>query len=714
MRPTCILRLTLLASLIVLLSFVSYGWAQDIPDFTFIHGSDSHLPDSAAATQSVIGEIANLGEIRLTPYAVTVPAPSFVIVTGDLTEFGPYQGGLDAYLNCWKNIKIPVYNQSGNHDGTWYCIRRALRRWHGSHCYSFDFNGCHFVGLDTSTPQDPRPTITKEQLIWLKEDLKKVKPTTPVFLFFHHPLYGTEFASEYECDRLIDILRPYNVVLMMAGHSHGHVLGNAAGYDLVTGGSFLKPDPGFSIISVKDGILRVAYKKAGEKDATVAILQKPLPAQSNYPEIKIIEPQEGKAYTGDSVPVIVTITGNTSRIKSAIYKVDGEIDGDFMLEMEQYKDSLDIRQLKPGAHYLKVTFVDELGKTFQKSVSCYTEASSGPKAIWRAFAGGSCKGAAAVTNDAVYVGATDGKLYAFKRSDGTPLWTYKTGGEILCQPLVVGDTVYFGSGDAKFYAVGTDGKLKWSYNAGGPIYSSPVLAGGLIIFGCNDSKLYALDSSGKLVWANDDAAYTIESKPFVDGDTVYFGAWDTYVYAVDIKTGLTKWKCVGYGSATQPAARYYSPADCGPVVSGGKLFIADRNMSLSIIDIASGKILDHRDSCAGVGLSENGQYVYLRGSLEKVVKMDLEGKEIWSVDAGMRFMPVAPTEHNGVVYVCTNNGTLKALSASDGSLLWSYQVTPRLFVMSSVEAKDGVAYVTGMDGSITAIIGSSSGENNSQ
>ncbi|MCL6518498.1 MAG: PQQ-binding-like beta-propeller repeat protein [Armatimonadetes bacterium] len=707
MRSNFILRPVLLASLAILLLIVSFGWAQDIPDFTFIHGSDSHLPDSMSSTQSVISEIANLGEINLLPYKVTVPAPSFVIVTGDLTEFGPFQGGLDAYLNCWKNVKIPIYNQSGNHDGTWYCIRRALRRWHGSHCYSFDFNDCHFIGLDTSTPQDPRPTITTEQLLWLKEDFKKVKPTTPVFLFFHHPLYGSEFASEFECDRLVDILRPYNVVLMMAGHSHGHVLANAVGYDLVTGGSFLKPDPGFSIVSVKDGILRVAYKKAGEKDATIPILQKPLSIKSTYPEIKILEPQEGKVYAGDSVPVIVTITGNTSRINVATYKVDGEVVGDFMLEMEQYKDSLDIRQLQPGAHYLKVTFTDENGSTFQKSVSFYTESSSGAKAIWRAFAGGSCKGAPAITNDAVYVGATDGKLYAFRRSDGKLLWTFKTGGEILCQPLVVNDTVYFGSGDAKFYAVGIDGKLKWSYNAGGPIYSSPVLAGDLIIFGCNDSKLYALNSSGKLVWANDDAAYTIESKPFVDGDTVYFGAWDTYVYAVDVKTGATKWKCVGYGSATKPAARYYSPADCGPVVSNGKVFIADRNMSLSIIDAASGKMLDHRDNCAGVGLSEDGQHVYLRGDSNNVTKIDLEGKDVWSVNAGVRFMPAAPTERDGVVYVCTNTGTLKALSASDGSLLWTYQVTPRLFVMSSVEAKDGVAFVTGMDGSITAISGGS-------
>jgi len=696
---------SVLMTCVLLFSLATCAWAIEIPDFTFIHASDCHAPENSGPA---IAEIAKLGAVEMTPYKTVSLPPSFVIVTGDLTEFGPWNGALDLYLSWWKDVKIPVYQQSGNHDGTWYCIRRAVRRWHGSHCYSWDYNGCHFIGLDTSGIQDPRPCITREQLIWLKEDLKKVSKSTPVFIFFHHPLVPQEFSSTYDWERLLDIVRPWNVVLMMAGHSHGFNHRPVEGFDLVTGGSTLKPTPGFSIVSIQNGVIRVAYKKTGEPNASVPILEKRIPEKSPFPDIEILEPKENAVYRSGNVEVVARISGNTARIEEATYKVD-DVPGGLTPENEQYKDSFPVESLPAGAHCLRVIFKDENGVTFRKSVAFYTESGS-TQSVWRSFAGGSCKGTPAITDDSVYVGATDGKLYALDRKDGRVKWTFQTGGEIICQPLVVGDTIYFGSGDAKFYAVGTDGRRKWDFNTKGPVYSSPVAVGNLVLFGSNDSTFYALDAAtGKQVWANEEPGYTIEVKPFVTQDTVYFGAWDTYVYALDVKTGALKWKCVGLVSSKGGPARYYSPADCGPVVAGGKVFVADRGYGLAIIDASTGTIVGSMDKVSGTGISEDGKAVYLRKTDGNLVKIDTDGKEIWSVPAHLDFIPTAPIERDGVVYVCSGTGGVEAHDATDGSLLWSYQATPQLFVMSSVEAKDGIAYVTGMDGSITAIKGTPKG-----
>ena len=83
-------------------------------------------------------------------------------------------------------------------------------------------------------------------------------------MFFHHPLPGSEFASRYDYDRLLDVLHRYNTVLLMAGHSHGHVHRVVEGIDQTTGGSTFGPNAGFAVISVKDGVLREAYWKAGQ------------------------------------------------------------------------------------------------------------------------------------------------------------------------------------------------------------------------------------------------------------------------------------------------------------------------------------------------------------------------------------------------------------------------------------------------------------------
>ncbi len=45
----------------------------------------------------------------------------------------------------------------------------------------------------------------------------------------------------------------------------------------------------------------------------------------------------------------------------------------------------------------------------------------------------------------------------------------------------------------------------------------------------------------------------------------------------------------------------------------------------------------------------------------------------------------------------------KRSNARDGKLLWKYQATPLLYVFDQVTVADGVVYVSGMDGSITAL-----------
>jgi len=48
----------------------------------------------------------------------------------------------------------------------------------------------------------------------------------------------------------------------------------------------------------------------------------------------------------------------------------------------------------------------------------------------------------------------DGKLYAFKAADGTPLWNYPTGSYIGSSPAVAHGVVYVVSEDGKLYAFG--------------------------------------------------------------------------------------------------------------------------------------------------------------------------------------------------------------------------------------------------------------------
>src|SRR5688572_3089640 len=122
----------------------SAGTRAAIPDFSFVHCSDVHVPPgvtrktgpagSQFGSAEVVAQIKTLTQpIEMKPYGVTVPPPSFGIATGDLTEFGSSEtdGWWRDYLALWQNAPFPMYHISGNHDSTWASQRYQMRRMYG-------------------------------------------------------------------------------------------------------------------------------------------------------------------------------------------------------------------------------------------------------------------------------------------------------------------------------------------------------------------------------------------------------------------------------------------------------------------------------------------------------------------------------------------------------------------------------------------------------
>ena len=699
---------TRLKWLVIFSLLMSPAFAQ-VPDFTFIHTSDDHAPSSAS--QTVIGQIPTLGQVDLTPYNVKALAPSFVVDSGDLCEFGGGNGAWDAYVSYYKDVTIPVYRVLGNHDGPWFADRPLLKKTYGYYYWSFDKFGCHFIGLDESSPQDPRATVTREELLWLAEDLKKVAPKTPVFLIVHHPITDTYYGSPYAVAQFMDQLRPYNLVAVLAGHGHTATCRHLLGTDCTDGASTCGPEskgcvPGFSIVSVLNNTLRIAFKPGAEPSATKAILEKPMPAGPTYPKIEFLSPTQGGTRNSGPMTLRVKVSDAPKPITKATWSADDRSYKPDTLPMTLNKDvweaDVPYTEWTAGGHYIRVTFTDESGAEFQKSVGFYTDPEN--RLAWRTLLGGSVKGTPTVTKDSVYVGATDQKVYCLDKATGKTKWSYPTGGDVASKVLVVDDMLFVGASDGKLYALTTKGKLKWTFEAKEGIYSSPVYSDGLVLFGCNDSNFYAVDAAtGKQQWVYEEPGYTIEVKPFVADGAVYFGAWDQYLYALDVKTGQLKWKCLGHGSETQPAAKqYYSPADVGPVASGGKVFVADRHYDLTIVDAAAGTPTSFIMDVIAPGLSKGGQAVYLRKG-SGLSKIGLDGSEIWKADAETESVPAPPVEKDGVVYLVSRLGLLQAFNSSDGAPLWKYQVTPLIHVLSEPEIADGIAYVSGMDGTVTAV-----------
>lgn len=108
----------------------------------------------------------------------------------------------------------------------------------------------------------------------------------------------------------------------------------------------------------------------------------------------------------------------------------------------------------------------------------------------------------AVVDGVVYVGASDGSLFAVPagcaRGDACgPIWRAQTGGSIVATPLVIGGRVYAASSDGLVYAFPTDCADPartcpplWISRTGGPLKEQPVVANGLMYVASTDGNLY--------------------------------------------------------------------------------------------------------------------------------------------------------------------------------------------------------------------------------
>jgi outer membrane protein assembly factor BamB len=95
---------------------------------------------------------------------------------------------------------------------------------------------------------------------------------------------------------------------------------------------------------------------------------------------------------------------------------------------------------------------------------------------------------AAVVYGRVFLGNTDGRIYAYDATTGRLDWAVQTGNYVYASPAVtnapgLGPTIYLGSYDGTFYALNArTGQIAWKYEAGGAISGSATIVGRMVYF----------------------------------------------------------------------------------------------------------------------------------------------------------------------------------------------------------------------------------------
>ena len=205
---------------------------------TFVQISDTHIGFNKEANPDVVGSLRRaIAEVN-----AMQPAPAFVVHTGDVShlskpaEFGTARELLQEFRAA------RVHTVPGEHDtidnGTTGYLRHFDHDGNGRAWYSFDEGGVHFVGLNNveTFRQSTLASLGEQQLAWLKGDLAGIRPSTPIVVLAHIPLWtvwepwgwGTADSAE-----ALALLRPFGSVTVLNGHIHQvlqKVEGNVALY----------------------------------------------------------------------------------------------------------------------------------------------------------------------------------------------------------------------------------------------------------------------------------------------------------------------------------------------------------------------------------------------------------------------------------------------------------------------------------------------------
>jgi len=150
--------------------------------------------------------------------------PDIVVTVGDQIEgYGDdmemMSAEWDTLLAMLDALDAPVYLTAGNHD-IWSDDSEELYRQRTGHepYYSFDYEGTHFVILDTSRIE-AWEQVEEEQLAWLASDLAETAPEDQIFVVYHKPLWLMTVGSGGS-DPVHELLVEHGVDGVFTGHFH--------------------------------------------------------------------------------------------------------------------------------------------------------------------------------------------------------------------------------------------------------------------------------------------------------------------------------------------------------------------------------------------------------------------------------------------------------------------------------------------------------------
>jgi eukaryotic-like serine/threonine-protein kinase len=322
------------------------------------------------------------------------------------------------------------------------------------------------------------------------------------------------------------------------------------------------------------------------------------------------------------------------------------------------------------------------------------------KIKWKFHTGGMVISSPTAVGSIVYIGSTDGNLYAVDRNSGAQKWKFDAKSRVVSSPAVANGTVYFTAYDGNFYAVdAAAGQLKWKFQTGGerrfaamhlhgsqPVaetmpdpfdtfLSSPLVSDGAVFFGSGDGNVYSLNAaSGTLNWKFKTGDVVHASPALADG-ILFIGSWDSYFYALDAATGTLKWR---FKTGEDPDTHNQVGIQSSAAVADGIVYFGCRDSNFYALNAATGEkkwSFNNKGSWVVGSPAVKGGNVYFATS-DSAMLYELDGKTgnlVFSLKfQGWPFFS-SPAIAGNMLYIGSHVGKLIAIDLAAQKTAWTFE-----------------------------------------
>ena len=508
--------------------------------FKFAFLSDTHIGGPTAAE-----------DLRRTVQDINANASlSFVVITGDITEFGSDEE-LKLAKQILDSLNKPWHIIPGNHDSNWSeSGSNSFRKVFGAETFSFTYNGYLFAGTSSGPNMRMGPgQVPRENIVWLDSVLNNTdKPEMPVIYLNHYP----QDSSQNNWYDAIDRLKKKNVQMILHGHGHNNRRFNYDGIPAVMGRSNLRAKDsigGYNIVTFQNDSaifeLRKPVVQSQKRWAGVALVnhrfsedttiyfRPDFAINKKHDDIKLVWKYQDKSDVGAGTAVTpdFVIATNTSGHVYALDRHTGKLKWNFATGGKIYSTPA------VAKGYVVVGSSDH----YVYGLSVTTGA-----LIWKVAAEKPVLGSPVIKDSHVFIGASDGHFRALNLKTGKVVWDFnQVNGFVVTKPLIYQGKVFFGSWNNEFYALDIrTGKLAWKWNNGSanrmfsPAACYPVAAHGRVFLVAPDRFMTSLNAStGEVIWRKQMKGVRVRESMGLSADKslIYVKTMDGQLHGVSTK-----------------------------------------------------------------------------------------------------------------------------------------------------------------------------------